>query len=84
MITITDVEVSPDIKNAKVYYSVMDENELKNTQKILDESVGFFSKNISKKLRTKNFPKLQFIYDKTAKRAARVFEILEKLEREKT
>lgn len=83
IVTITEVVVSPDIKNARVFYSVMDESEQKTTQKILEESRKFFSKELSKVLKTKNFPKLTFEYDATPKRAARVFEIFEKLEREK-
>lgn len=81
-VTITEVTVSPDIKNARVYYSVMDEASVKECQMILESSVGFFSRNISRVLRTKNFPRLEFEYDPTPRRAARVFEIFEKLAEE--
>ncbi len=82
-ITITEVKVTPDIRNARVYYSVMDEGTVKECQIILESSIGFFSRNISRVLRTKNFPKLEFEYDPTPRRAARVFEIFEQLDSEK-
>ncbi len=83
LITITGVKISPDIKSATVYFSVMDESEIANTQKILEGSKKFFSQHLSKVIRTKNFPKLSFEYDETPKKATRIFEIFEKLEKEK-
>lgn len=83
IITITDVTVSPDIKNAKVYFSVLNERDAADALSVLGQSVGFFSKHISKVLHTRNFPKLSFEYDATPERAARVFEIFDKLDQEK-
>ncbi len=84
IITITDVTVSPDIKNAKIYFSVLDEKDAADALSVLGQSVGFFSKHISKVLHTRNFPKLSFEYDATPERAARVFELFDKIEREKS
>ncbi|PKN01397.1 MAG: ribosome-binding factor A [Elusimicrobia bacterium HGW-Elusimicrobia-1] len=84
IITITDVTVSPDIKNAKVYFSVLNEKDAAAALSVLGQSVGFFSKHISKVLHTRNFPRLSFEYDATPERAAKVFEIFDKIEREKS
>ncbi|MDI6757408.1 MAG: 30S ribosome-binding factor RbfA [Endomicrobiia bacterium] len=83
IITITGVSVSPDIKNAKVYFSVLNEKDAEAALKALEGSVGFFSKNISKALHTRNFPKLSFECDGTTARAAKVFEIFDKIEQER-
>ena len=82
IVTITDVSVSPDIKNARVYYSVMDASQAAACGVLLEESRGFFNKHISKVLRTKNFPHIEFEYDPTPMKAARIFEIFEQLEQE--
>jgi len=64
-ITFTDVDISPDLKNAKIFFSVLN-------QKLTDEKLEIeinkkqkaFKKFLSPELHLRNTPKIQFINDK--------------------
>ncbi len=82
-VTITDVELTPDLKLAKVFFSVYGPPEKqKQTQKILEEATPFFRKEIGGRIQLRFVPQLRFCYDQTAEKAEHVFEILNKLKKE--
>ena len=80
-ITITAAEVSPDLRHAKIFYSVINSEE--NAQTI----ASFFSKNkknirkrLSQNIVLKYLPQLSFIPDVSAERGSRVIEIMDEFE----
>lgn len=83
-ITISDVDTSSDLRNCKIYYSVIGD-----AQTII-ESEAFF-RRIGKELRErvmkfvvlKYFPRFEFIYDPSMERGAKLVELLEELDDEK-
>jgi ribosome-binding factor A len=82
--TITDVVVSPDLRDAAVYYSVLgSEEEKKRTALVLARAVGFINSDIGKHMHIKFTPKVRFKYDATPAKASRVYELLDKLEEER-
>ena len=62
LITVTQVNISPDLKNAKVF--VISQNK-RNIIKFLNEERFFFQNQIAKKLTLKNVPKIIFYLDET-------------------
>ena len=62
LITVTQVNISPDLKNAKVF--VISQNK-RNIIKFLNEERFFFQNQIAKKLTLKNVPKINFYLDET-------------------
>lgn len=63
-VTITGVDVSDDLKEAKVYYSVVGtEEEKKETQKGLKSAEGFIRSSLRKVLDLKHIPNLHFRFD---------------------
>ncbi|MFH0947935.1 MAG: 30S ribosome-binding factor RbfA [Elusimicrobiota bacterium] len=82
--TITDVKVTPDLRNATVYYSVIgSDDEKKKTTKFLENARPFINCEMGKSLHIKYTPVIKFEYDDTQEKASRVFELLNKIEEEK-
>jgi len=66
-LTITGVDLSPDLKHARVFYCIMggstDENVKKNAVSGLDKAKGFIRQEIGKRLRLRYVPQFNFEYD---------------------
>ena len=76
--TITDVKVAPDLKNATVFYTVFgDEEDRKSIRKSLRKSTHFIQHYLVERLDIRYSPKIRFEYDETIDRA---FEIEKKLD----
>lgn len=83
-VTITGVDIAPDLKQARVYYSVLgEEKEKGGTQKALEHAAGFLQHGIADALKLRFTPKLTFHLDQSLKEGERVEKILHKLESEK-
>lgn len=77
-VTVTAVETSPDLRRAKVFVSVLQqEKERKLTMQGLVSARAFLQKHVARELRLKNTPTLDFVYDDTAERAQRLTKMLE-------
>jgi ribosome-binding factor A len=76
-VTVTFVEVSADMRQAKVHVSVMgDEKKQRLSLLGLQNSAGFLQQKISNRLDTRYTPRLQFVLDKGIKNALAVTRIL--------
>ena len=62
MVSITDVEVTPDYAHAKVYYTVL-AAEPEVAQRVLDEKAGWFHSQLFKLLHIHTVPTLRFFHD---------------------
>ena len=80
-ITITEVNVSPDLKNAKVYIMPLGgENKLEVLDS-LNKSNGRIKKLISSNINLRQIPKLQFKIDETFEYARNIENILQKIKK---
>jgi ribosome-binding factor A len=79
-VTITDVEVTPDLRHANVWVSVIGTPEEKElTLRALGRAMPFVRARLGR-LRLKRIPELHVKEDQTAARGTRVMRILEELE----
>ena len=65
MVTITEVKVTPDYANARVYVTMLDDNP-ETVQKTLDSlqrASGFIRMQLGKRLHIHTLPQLTFVYD---------------------
>jgi ribosome-binding factor A len=63
-VTLTRVQVSPDIQLARVFYTVLgDVNARKNSARALERAAPFLRRQIGARLRLKRVPDLKFQYD---------------------
>lgn len=85
LISVTKVEITKDLRHAKVYISVIGDNieEKKNVIKALTSAAGFISVTTSKQVVMHHFPSLTFILDDSVEKQMRIHEILSKVEEEK-
>jgi ribosome-binding factor A len=80
-ITITRVEVSPDLQHARVFYTALgDAAARKNTATGLDRSAGFMRRELGKRLRLRRTPELEFHYDESIAHQDRVEQLLQELQ----
>ena len=78
-VTITDVEVAPDLRHAKVWVSVIgSEEERKETVRALSRAMPFVRQRLGK-LRLKRIPELHVKLDTTAERGTRLLRIIDDL-----
>jgi len=83
-VTITGVDVTPDLKSARVYYSVLGgEKERGETRKALEHSAGFLQHGIAEALKLRFTPKLSFHADSSLQEGEKIERILQKLDSEK-
>ncbi len=76
-VTVLRAEVSPDLRNAKVYVSVMgDEKTQSLTMHGLNSARGFIQSKIADRLQTRYTPVLQFVTDPGVKLSVRTSAII--------
>ncbi|HNV87250.1 MAG TPA: 30S ribosome-binding factor RbfA [Candidatus Omnitrophota bacterium] len=83
-VTITHVEMSADLKYAKVFYSVMGSPEAcANTAKALESARGYLQREISKTLKLRLTPMLQFYLDDSIAHGLQIESIIKKIHEER-
>jgi len=83
-ITITRVEVTPDIRNAKVYFSSLGgKDEKESAAEGLNSAAGFIRKSLGEKMRIKFTPELLFRLDESAEYSIHLNQIFDKIHKEK-
>jgi len=79
-VTVTYVEVSPDLRNAKVHVSVMgDDSRQALSLRGLQNAAGFLQQKVANRIETRYTPKLQFVLDKGVKHSIEVSRLLSEL-----
>ena len=79
-ITITGVEVSADLRHARVYYSVLGgEEEVCRGREFLDREVREIRRNLGRRVVLKYLPALNFIYDVSIERGIHLNALIDQL-----
>tara|TARA_Y100000590_G_scaffold401053_1_gene485653 strand:- start:3630 stop:3995 length:366 start_codon:yes stop_codon:yes gene_type:complete len=73
-ITITEVNISPDLKKASIY--VVSRDNKKNSIKYLNNETFYFKREIARKLKLRFVPKINFIYDNSFEYSNKIEQIL--------
>lgn len=82
-LSVNRVEVTTDLGYAKVYVSsFLPDNQVGNGVNGLNAAAGFIQREIAKKLRIRQFPKLQFVVDSGMKEGFAMVQKLNELEKE--
>ncbi|NLV91168.1 MAG: 30S ribosome-binding factor RbfA [Firmicutes bacterium] len=75
--TVTDVEVSSDLRHVKAYVSVYGTDEAKEaTMKALNHAKGHVRTEIGKRVRLHHTPEIMFVFDSSLEYGARINELL--------
>ncbi|MBT2637094.1 MULTISPECIES: 30S ribosome-binding factor RbfA [unclassified Bacillus (in: firmicutes)] len=82
-VTVTDVQVTGDLQQAKVYISVLgDEQQREDTLKGLAKAKGFIRTEIGQRIRLRKTPELIFEFDETMAYGNRINSLIHELQRE--
>lgn len=80
IVSVTHVDATSDLRYAKVYISVLgDEEEKRSTLRALRSASGFVHWNLRKHLAFKAVPSLEFILDESIEQGAKMLELIDSL-----
>ena len=68
MLTITAVDVSPDLSHAKVFFTILEKQDLEPTLAGLKRSAGFLRSQLARRIKLYSTPELRFLYDESVER----------------
>ncbi len=80
-VTITDVEISGDLKEAKIFTSIFgNQREKEVSLKALNHAVPFIKNQLNKSVEMKFIPTLQFILDEGLEKTDRISRVLKNID----
>ncbi len=79
-VTVTKVRLSPDLKIANVYYSVLGKSEDRNsTDKALKRGRSYLRRELGNRVKLRFLPELRFFYDDSLEYSDRIAQLLNKI-----
>ena len=83
-ITITRIELTADLRFARIFYSVLgDDAQKESTREALEEKMGFIRKQVIERINMKYAIELKFEVDKSIEHSFEIDNILKKIKRKK-
>jgi ribosome-binding factor A len=77
MITITSVDVSPDMSHARLFFTLLEKDKLEDTLQGLKRSAGFLRSQLAKRMKMYTTPELRFEYDESIERGDRLSRLID-------
>jgi len=77
MITITSVDVSPDMSHARLFFTLLEKDKLADTLHGLKRSAGFLRSQLARRLKMYTTPELRFEYDESVERGDRLSRLID-------
>lgn len=80
-VTLTSVEVSNDLRHAKVFVSTMEAaEEREKTLQALNKAQGFIRNELGKRLRLRYTPEIVFVFDESIEHGAKILKLLNQVQ----
>ncbi len=77
MLTITSVDVSPDLSHAKVFFTLLEKDKLDDTLHGLKRSAGFLRSQLARRIKIYTTPELRFVYDESVERGDQLSRLID-------
>jgi len=78
LVTLTDVEVTPDYSHAKIYFTLLGNVEnISHAQDALAHASGFLRSQLAKRMDIRQTPQLHFIYDTSVERGVTLSKLID-------
>ena len=77
MLTITSVDVSPDMSHAKVLFTCLDAAHAEEAKRGLKRAAGFLRTQLARRLKLYATPQLRFEYDESIERGDRLHRLID-------
>lgn len=81
LVTITAVDVSRDVGHAKIYVTVMGQDDaeaIKQSIKVLNTAAGFLRMQLGREMKLRSVPQLHFHYDESVSRGVHLSALIER------
>ena len=82
--TLTRVETSTDLSQAKVYISIMPDNKINEIFEILNKNIYKLQQELNKRLKMRPIPRIVFEKEEKTEEAGNIEELLEQIKKEKS
>lgn len=79
LISVTKVKVTNDLKYARVYVSVLNSKNVKETLAALKKSAGFIRSELAKRVNLRNTPEIIFEFDDSIEYGTKIDSILKEI-----
>lgn len=80
-VTITHVEATQDVREAKVWFTTLDESERAGSQEALESARGLLQARLASELRSRHTPQLTFHYDQSQQDAVALTRLIDEVTR---
>lgn len=80
-VTVTAVDITNDLSFAKVYVTVLNDDDREVILKVLNGAKGFIEKELCKRVEIRKMPELRFIYDESIEYSNNIENIIESINR---
>ena len=78
MVTLTDVEVTPDYAHAKIYFTLLNQgHSLEETIVGLERAAGYLRSQLAHRMRLRVTPQLHFVFDSSVERGVQLSHLIE-------
>ena len=77
MVTITSVDVSPDMSHAKILFTLLNKEKLAEAHEGLTHAAGFLRSQLARRVKLYSIPELRFQYDESIERADRLSRLID-------
>lgn len=78
MVTLTDVEVTPDYSHAKIYFTLLNQGHpLEETLEGLNRAAGYLRSQLAHRMRLRVMPQLHFVFDSSVERGVQLSHLIE-------
>ena len=77
MISITEVELTPDYAHAKVFFTTLDSAHLDEIQRGLKRASGFLRRELGRRIHIHTLPELHFVYDSSLERGMSLSQLID-------
>ncbi len=81
-VTVTAVKITNDLSFAKVYVTILDDNEREAMLKQLNKASNFIERELSKRIEIRKMPNITFVYDESIDNAMHIEDIIERTHHE--
>jgi ribosome-binding factor A len=78
VVTVTEVQLSADMRNATILWTLPNEKDQSKTLHMLEGATGFVRKQLGRVLETRTIPALRWQYDDSIQKAAEMERMIEK------
>ena len=83
MLTITSVDVSPDLSHAKVFVTLLEKSKVEDTLQGLQRAAGFLRSQLAHRMKLYTTPELRFVYDESVERGDHLSRLIDSAVRPK-